>query len=280
MCLAYRQTTAAAIITPLPLDLDAQQSVLAVWIDPMYSATLDSFDTWRTIDRAELPADLRALHSGDAQFAFRSTAAVPEIINLNLIRQQPQMTADAVALMAVSDVSVDYGLTLRWTIERAATDTLVFTVPEWLQDRLELTGDAIRQTTQTLTDAGRVRWTVQLTDAVRGDYLLSAIATLPPPEDGQVRAPDVIFEQPPATPEGQYVPIDAQQSFAVLVNLSRGRLSPVGDLNALIVRREQLPLVLRNDLLAQAMAIVRLPKETEVAWTWSGSPSSRFRRLR
>ena len=257
----------ASIITPLPLDLDTQQSVLAVWVDPMYSATLDSFDTWRTIDRAELSGDLRGLHSGDAQFAFRSSSAIPEIINLNLIRQQPQIVADAVALMAVSDVSVDYGLTLRWTIERAATDTLVFTVPDWLEDRLELTGNAIRQTTQTTTDAGRIRWTVQLTDAVRGEYLLSAIATLPPPEDGQVRAPDVVFEQPPLTPDGQNVPIDAQQSFAVLVNLSRGRLSPTEDVNALTVRREQLPLVLRNDLLAQAMAIVRLPKEVEVAWT-------------
>src|SRR5690606_23316658 len=131
-----------------------------------------AFETWRTIDRAELPAQLRQLQSTAPQFAFRSGAPEPEIVNLNLARQQPQITADAVTLIALSDVSVDYGLTLRWTIERAATDLLSFTVPAWLQDRLEITGKEIRQTTQTLADDGRVRWTVQLTDAVRGEYLL------------------------------------------------------------------------------------------------------------
>src|SRR5690606_853469 len=103
-------------------------------------------------------------------------------------------------------------------------DLLSFTVPAWLQDRLEITGKEIRQTTQTLADDGRVRWTVQLTDAVRGEYLLSAIATLPPPEDNQIAAPGVIFEQPPIAADAPHVPIDAQQSFAVLVNLSQGRL--------------------------------------------------------
>jgi hypothetical protein len=257
---------AATIITPLPLELDRQQSVLAVWVDAVYSATLDAFEPWRTIDREQLPGELRQLQSGAPQFAFRSSAGEPEIVSLNVTRQQPQIAADAVTLIALSDVSVDYGLTLRWTIERAATDLLSFTVPAWLQDRLEITGEAIRQTTQTLTEDGRVRWTVQLTDAVRGEYLLSAIATLPPPESNQIAAPGVIFEQPPMAADGQFARIDAQQSFAVLVNLSRGRLTPAGSVDDLIVRREQLPLVLRDDLLAQAMAIVRVPPQREPIW--------------
>jgi hypothetical protein len=258
--------TAAVIITPLPLELDRQESLLAVWVDAVYAATLDAFETWRTIDREQLPAELRQLQSAAPQFALRSSAAEPELVNLNVARQQPQITADAVTLIALSDVSVDYGLTLRWTIERAATDLLSFTVPSWLQDRLEITGEAIRQTTQTLTEDGRVRWTVQLTDAVRGEYLLSAIATLPPPGDNQIAAPDVGFEQPPVAAEGQYVRVDAQQSFAVLVNLSRGRLTPAGNVDDLVVRREQLPLVLRDDLLAQAMAIVRVPPQRQPVW--------------
>ena len=261
---------AAVVITPLPLELDRQQSVLAVWVDPVFSATLDSFDTWRTIDRAQLPQAVKALHSEQPQFAFRSPELEPEIVGFDLIRRQPQIAADGVTLIAVSDVSVDYGMTLRWTIERAATDTLVFTTPDWLQDRLLITGDDVRQTTQEATDDGRLRWTVQLADAVRGQYLLTAAATLPPPADGSIAAPDVRFELPPLTPGGDAVEVESQQSFGVLVNLSRGRITPVGDLEPLITRREQLPLVLGSDLIAQAMAVVRLPAGQDVAWTLQG----------
>ena len=93
----------------MPLDLDRQQSVLAVWVDPVFSATLDGFDTWRTIDRDALPQALASLHSDPPQFAFRSPAAEPEIVGFDLVRRQPQVVTDGVTLMAVSDVSVDYG---------------------------------------------------------------------------------------------------------------------------------------------------------------------------
>src|SRR5690606_22537242 len=142
----------------------------------------------------EISTELRSLHVPQPQFAFRSSAIEPELIIAQVERAQPQLAANAVTLIAVSDTSVDYGLTLRWTIERASVDELTVMTPDWLEGRLEFTGEEIRKTSSAFTDDGRVRWSVSLENAIRGEYLLSAVATLPPPANGLVTAPEVHFE--------------------------------------------------------------------------------------
>ncbi len=257
--------TEAVLETPLLQNVDRLESHLAVWVDDGLTATLDGFEGWRSVQAGDLSSELRSLHREPVQFAFRTTALEPELIILILNRAQPRLACDAVALIAASDTSLDYGLTLRWTIERAAAERLTFTTDGWLDGRLEFTGPGVRQTSSAILDDGRVRWMIELQDAVRGQYLLSAIATLPPAANGIVPAPEVRFEQASET-EDEYVDVASQQEFAVLVNLSSAQIvSGAGETHD-VVQRENLPLVLRSELVAQAMEIVRLQREQDVTW--------------
>ncbi|MCA9077402.1 MAG: hypothetical protein KDA93_20415 [Planctomycetaceae bacterium] len=255
----------AVLETPLLLGVDRQETHLAVWVEEGLSATVNSFEGWRTVQSGSLTNELLSLDEAPVQFAFRTTSLEPELIILQLDRAQPRLACDAVTLIAASDTSLDYGLTLRWTIERATTDRLVFTTPGWLDGRLEFTGPGIRQTTSTILDDGRIRWEIELQDAVQGQYLLSAIATLPPPPNSIVHAPDVQFEQPSET-EDEFVDVAAQQSFAVLVNLSSTQMVSGASEEHDVVQRENLPLVLRSELVAQAMEMARLQPGQEVSW--------------
>ncbi len=255
----------AVLESPLPLEVTGLESRLAAWLDATYDGRLESHEGWRTIPPDELPADLLRLDPQPPQFAFRSSEIESELIFLDLTRATPQLAGDAVTLIAVSDVALDYGLTLRWRIERSATDTLVFSTPDWLEDRLELQGEAIRQISSTETPEGGLVWTVSLQEPVQGDYLLAGTATLPPPVDRQVRTPDIRFLQP--GPEAEFTPLSNQESFAVLVNLSQDQLTPVDAALHDVIRPEALPLKLRPALLAQAMEIVRLPAQAPLpAW--------------
>ncbi len=241
---------------PRPLEVSRLDSMLAVWLDPSYTATLQAFDNWRSIDPAALSERCRALQPETVQFAFSSSQLEPPVVTLGLTRATPQLAADAVTLIAVTDVSLDYGFTLRWKITQAAADAFTLTTPGWLKGRMEFTGAGIRQVTSADVEGGRVRWTIALVDAARDEYLLTAVASLPPPTDLQVAAPDLVFEQQAAP--GTFQPLETQMQYALVVNLSGSQLSPVDPNQIDAVSREELPLTIREDLLSQALEIVRV----------------------
>ncbi|MEZ6051488.1 MAG: hypothetical protein R3C02_08895 [Planctomycetaceae bacterium] len=257
--------TEAVLETPLLQNVDRLETTLAVWMEDGLTGSLEGFEGWRSVQAGDLSPELRALHHEPVQFAFRTTALEPELIILLLNRAQPRLACDAVTLVAVSDSSLDYGLTLRWSIERAAADQLVFTTDGWLEGRLDFTGPGIRQTSSAIQDDGRIRWTVEMQDAVRGQYVLAAAVTLPPPANGIVLAPDIRFEQSGTEPD-EFSDVNVQQSFAVLVNLSSAQMVPTAGQTHEVVQKENLPLVLRNELVAQAMEMARLHSGEELSW--------------
>ncbi|MFG0332067.1 MAG: hypothetical protein ACF8TS_01780, partial [Maioricimonas sp. JB049] len=164
---------------------------------------------------------------------------------------------------AISDTAINYGLTLQWQIERAATDTLVFTTPAWLADRVEFTGPEIRQVSSEEAVDGRIRWTLTTIEPVRGRYLVTAAATQPLPDEKLVRPLDVRFEQPG---DDNGTALDVQRQYAILVNLSAQRLTPV-DIDAVeTVRVEDLPIRLDSSLVQQAFEIVRVRPEQLPVW--------------
>jgi type II secretory pathway pseudopilin PulG len=254
----------ATIDVPQPLSVSRLTSQLAIWLDASYAASLDALGQWKSVDPASLADGLRGLRPQAPQFAFQSSAADPETASLTLSRATPQLTADAVALVAVSETSVDYGFTLRWKIRQAAADTFVVVTPGWLKGRLEFTGDGIREVTPSDVDGGRVRWTIRLVDPVQTEYLLTAVATLPPPADLQVALPDLTFEQPGNG--GTFAPLGTQAQYAVLVNLSGWQMSPVDQALVDSIARDDLPFELRDELLNQAMEIVRIKSGSAPAW--------------
>lgn len=255
---------AAEIVVPQPLSVNRLQSRLAVWLDSSYTASLDTLGDWKSADPAALSDALRGLNPRQPQFGFQSASATPGAVSLSLSRATPQLIADCITLAAVSETSVDYGLTLRWRIRQAAADTFVLVTPGWLKGRLDFDGPGIRNVSSADLDDGRVRWTIALVDPVENEYLMTAVATLPPPTDLLVALPDVQFEQP--GDGGTFAPLATQAQFAVLVNLSGWQMSPVEDAVVNSIGRDELPFELRDELLNQAMEIARIESGSAPAW--------------
>ena len=113
------------------------------------------------------------------------------------------------------------------------------TGPDWLEGRMEFTGEGIRSVTPEQTGDGRARWVVSLLDPVRSEYLVTAVASLPPSADAQVLAPGLDFEQ--SVEGGGFNSLEAQSQYAVLVNLSGSQLTVVDSAQVDPVFRDELP---------------------------------------
>ena len=252
-----------ALALPQPVNVARQTSHLAIWIDETYATSVTSTGDWQSVAPDQLPSQMLQLQPTAPRLGFRSTTLDPESVQIDLTRTTPLLSADAVTLVAVSDTAIDYGLTLQWRIERAATDTLVFTTPEWLADQLEFSGPEIRQVSPEPPVNGRVRWTLTTVEPVRGRYLVTAVATQPLPDDKLVRPLDIRFEQPAAEAGS---PLEVQRQYAILVNLSAQRLTPVDADSIETVRVEDLPIRLDNSQVQQAFEIVRVRPDQMPAW--------------
>ncbi|HAH43486.1 MAG TPA: hypothetical protein DCM07_01270, partial [Planctomycetaceae bacterium] len=119
----------AEVMILTPLEVSAVRSDLAIWCDDSLVARAPELEDWRAISAEELPADMRSQQSRLPQFAFRSTAELPEWIKLDLVPAQPSITANSLVMTTVGNVSVSHTVAIRWSIQGAATDTLSFTTP-------------------------------------------------------------------------------------------------------------------------------------------------------
>ena len=126
------ETPAIDLLAPQTIGVAKLNSSLAVWLGDIYSATIRSSEGWKTAPPEQLSHDLQHLRATPMQFAFRANAPAGKPVVVDLTRQVAQLSADLVTLVAVADDSIDYGLTFRWKISRAAADTFQFTTPVWL----------------------------------------------------------------------------------------------------------------------------------------------------
>lgn len=255
------------VTLPRPLDVQRSDSQLGIWVDDAFVATVSAQGSWRAVDPSQLEARLKGLQAQLPRFAYRTGESVPAVVTVSLTRARPELSGDAVVLTAVSDASIDHGLTLRWTIEQAATDTFTITLPDWLGERVAFQGDDLRRVqSRPLADGTRL-WTIELQQPVRGEYLLAAAATVPLPGDEPVQIPDVRFVQPESDADAPS-PLAVQRRFLVLVNLStRHRLTATDATLIEPAARDQLPLRLKEELLDQALEIAAL-KTSRPLPTW------------
>ncbi|CAK9009496.1 Uncharacterized protein SCF082_LOCUS10308, partial [Durusdinium trenchii] len=254
----------AALAVPAALDVTRTNVTLGVWVDDSFEAALEDDGGWRSIPVDRLPQTQRQLRSDAPKFAFETTATMPQPLAFRLRQLEPEIDVDMVSLIAVTDATVDYGFTIRWRIDRARTDTLSFRTPEWLGSQIEFTSPGIRQVLSEEPDAGEIAWTLQLTTPVRGDFLASAVVTLPPRVDQQVLAPRFTFER--TSDAGQSTPIAIQRQFAILVNLSSDHIVPVNPDTIQTVTRDDIPLKLHDDLVQQAMQLVVVREDAAPTW--------------
>lgn len=256
------QEDSATVALPTVLHVNRMTSVLGVWCDPVFQPNLSSTGNWQARPTNELPPIFKLLQPTPPAFGFQASGT-PSELTFQLIRAVAEVQGDAAILIAAGDATVDYGLTLRWKISQAATDQFALTVPDWLGN-LEFTGPGIRQIHSESAGEGRTRWFVSLMDPARGEYLVTAAATVAAHSDGVIQTPRIDFETPNGV--GVYNSLAMQRQFAVLVNLSASQLAPVDLAQFESVQVDQLPLNLPPQLVQQAMEIVRVRADKVPAW--------------
>ena len=258
--------TSAELIFPQPLDATRLQSTAAVWLDEGFAGTLNSFEGWRSVDAAQVSQELKAVRaSHPVQFGFYSTLTTPDAVRINLKKATPQLTANGLAMVSVTDVAIVHTLALQWNIASATTDTLVFTTPSSLAGKLEFEGPGIRETTHVDAGNGRTRWTINLRTPVSGRYFAAAIGTLPP-ASSEVEAPAIVFER--GVGAGASSPIEGQRQYILLVNTSQSQLTSVTPDAFEAVQREDVPVVVDQSLVDQATELVKV-KQLLTAPRWT-----------
>ncbi|QDT30802.1 hypothetical protein [Thalassoglobus polymorphus] len=256
--------TNVVIHLPQAINAIGQSAKLGIWLDSAYQASVAQTGDWKSLQPGQLSSNYKKLDPQPVQFAFETHEQAPENVVLTVQSATPRLAADAVTLIAVSDATVDYGLTLRWKISQAATDEFIFITPDWL-DNLDIKGPSIREVQSEEIENNRKRWRVSLVDPVRDQYMLTIAATIPAPTDLTIATPYLEFET--AVDGGKFQPLRLQQQYAILVNLSPNQLVPVDLEQFESVSVEQLPLVVHQKLVQQAMGITRVREDKLPSWT-------------
>ncbi|QDU07210.1 hypothetical protein [Gimesia aquarii] len=248
----------AEVMMPTPLEVSSVRSDLAIWCDDSLLASAPELKDWRSISPEDLSAELKEQQPRLPQFAFRSTAELPEWINLELSPAQPIVTANSLVMTTVGNVSVSYTVGIRWTIQGAATDVFSFSTPAWLGEQLDFRGESIRQVDKKVIGGAVVQWTIYLQDSVEGSYFITAESTLSPPDSGKIEIPQVRVMDTRGNVDPQTTELETQQHFLMLVNHSWARLSLLNQESIAPVERQEMPLVINDSLANQAMELARI----------------------
>ena len=256
-----------ALDLPRVSGAQSQESYVAFWLQGGYSGVMLAYDGWTPISPQDLPGEMKSLSSGTASFAFRTRLTEPDFVTLSLQQAPLVASCDGLVLTAVSDTSVDHGLTLRWQIRQSATDQLDCLVSSDLTEALEWNGAGIREIRQTAGPQGKTRWTILLHQPVSSDYVLSGTASLPYPQDQTVKMPKVEFIQQQVDDPTKFTSITSQMTFGVLVNLSDDQVLPLRPDLLETIPAEELTLKVQPELIKQASEILRLrPQTEELSW--------------
>jgi hypothetical protein len=259
---------------PVLTNVRASHTELAVWTSDVYQATIDAADGWKAVPTEQVSPDLKSLVPTQPGFAFETDRVQPSTVALTLTRAVPRLSADSAAIITVTDRSIFYTLALQWTIAQAAADTFVVTTPDWLAGRLDFAdphavnaaNPRLREVTSAKLADGRIRWTLSLQDPVRDRFFLTATAVLAPPADGKVASPSLVFEGKEAAGEQSLLQLlTFQRQFVVLVNQSSAQLTPLNAGALEDIRKEDIPIHVEANLLAQALEIGRVARSGAAA---------------
>ena len=275
------------VFVPEPFEVSSQTTWAAVWIDDAYNSTRTGLTAFKPVDPGQVPPELRQRQNQPLQYAFRSTAKGNRLIEFETVKSTPDLEADSVVVVSVTDSFIDYTLALNWKIEQAAVDSFTFLTPQTLNGvslagKLKFTGKHIREFGSEVV-GDHLRWTVTLRDAARERYFLLATVTLPPAAT-QLTAPDVRFVAPLVDEFGEtmdFVDVDRQRHFVMLVNQSLAQVDAAERPSTVeVVPSETLPIQLGQDLIDQAAETLRIRGGQQPSWTvrrstqQSGAPAS------
>ena len=260
---------------PTAMDATKVETSAGVWLDEGFDAILDQLSGWRSMDATTVDNAIKAVRPNfPIQFAFVTSNTAPNDITLQWRPRTPQLTANGLTMVTVTDVALIHTLALQWQIEGGTTDSLTFTTPNSLAGKLVFTGNGIRETTHVAADNDRTRWVIWLRTPVRGKYFVTAVATLPPPTT-EVVAPIVVLEKgarrhtAAADQESLTAAmIEGQQHYVLLINSSIHQLTSADVSLTESVQRDDVPILIDQTLVDQATELVRLKQGLNaLKWT-------------
>jgi len=254
---------------PRPLELSGRTTWAGVWFDEAFDATAELTDGWKTVDPQLLPQRLRGFNPRSLQFAYQATDDGANPLGFQLQRAIPEVSADAVVMVSVSDTFLEYSLALNWVIQDAAIDQLTFTTPLWLKDRLNFIGASIREIHSEAQDDS-LQWTIHLHNAVRGRYFALATGTLPP-ATRRIETPAVQFLQPRFNEFGEpmgFEPVESQRLYVLLVNQSQSQLTSEHGDSIETLTADAIPIRLDREILDQAAELLRI-RDVNTLPSWS-----------
>ncbi|MCH8830184.1 MAG: hypothetical protein IID45_11465, partial [Planctomycetes bacterium] len=287
----------AAVSVPAPSLVNKLESHVAVRIASGLRAKLKSSGSWKPLKAESLPRGLRSRQGDAVRFAFRATDAERDptdaawgiVFDLSLIR--PLLKAEAVTIVAVTDIAVHQTLVMKWSGFTDPYPTAAFTTPGWLADKLDFRvsrGVRVRRAAGEPRADGRVRWIATAATRSRGELVVVATAKLPPSRtDGhRVRGPVLTFERitrGATETELKFEPIKRALHVVLVVNHSSSRIEASKALVLNNIRANELPrsITFPKDvaaLVAQAVFRVRLAADEttpEPVWLMKRLPRQR-----
>jgi len=220
----------------------------------------------QTLAAENLPEVMRSVAQFPLRIGFFQSRNNSTPVQIRLAREDAQLKASSVTVIAVTDVSIDYGISLQWTISKAGTDRFGFIGPAWMQDRIEFESDGIRQIRTEQVDEQRTRWIIETRTPQSSAFFASAVISLPYPADQTVRTPLIRFIDAGSSNDSETNELGIQGNYAVLVNLGQQTLEPISQHGSFLVARNELPLQVPDSLVQRAMEIIRVTPTVVPSW--------------
>ncbi len=220
----------------------------------------------QTLAAENLPEVMRSVAQFPLRIGFVQSQGESTPVRIRLTQEDAQLKASSVTVLAVTDVSIDYGISMQWTISKAGTDRFGFIGPAWMEDRIEFEPDGIRQIRTEQVDEQRTLWIIETRTPQTSAFFASAVISLPYPSDQTVRTPLIRFVDAGASSDADATELSIQGNYAVLVNLGQQTLEPISQHGSYLVARNELPLKVPPSLAQRAMEIIRVTPAVVPSW--------------
>ncbi len=193
--------------------------------------------------------------------AFTSSVNQPGSLAIKLRDAISTLIGETVTVTNVTETAIEITMALNWAVNRAAADTFAIELPTSLASIMNFEVPGQRRILRSDLGDGKTRVTLQTQMPVTDRLFVIGTASLPLPTDKIIRAdvPNI------SIPDGAPSTLSGQQHFWVVVNQSNGLLQPSADQPENKVAPDQITTQIPQQLLQQAVAVVRLKPET-AAW--------------
>jgi hypothetical protein len=246
----------ANLVPPRLVGADESGTTLSVWLDASSEIAEANAGGWKRVGSGTaIDSRILKLQADAPDISFTNANTTPKPVTLSLRQAPASLIAESVSVTNVTDTSVELTLGLNWTIARAATRELSFTLPQALSDVFDFQIPGLRQLQKQPLDNNRVEFTIHLQQPASERFFVLATGTLPLPVTRQILAdpPQFLVKQ------DDRAAIASQSHFWVVVNQSAGLLEPV-DVNTDgdDVSADQIKTNIPAGFLQQSVAIRRL----------------------